>query len=483
MSQTPRVRFAPSPTGELHLGGARTALFNYLFAKQNSGKFYLRIEDTDEIRSKDEYVDQICNSLRWLGLHWDGPLLYQSRRKDKYREVIKHLLSEKKAYRCFCTKEDLAAARIKAEEEGGFYGYSGKCLKLSDLDIKRKLNAVEPYCVRLQVPDEGKTCFDDAVYGRIEVENQEIDDFIIQRTDGSATYNFTVVIDDSDMEITQVIRGEDHLTNTSKQLQVYKALNKRIPAFAHLPMILGPDGKRLSKRHGAIGVQYYREWGYPAESLVNFLALLGWNPGDERELFTLHDLIHEFSLNRVVKKPAVFDEHKFKWMSGQHMMKIPAKYLLERIYELDPEWKQEVVPDYLLAIIEVQKKRMKTLNEIMNLSDYFFTDPENYDQKAVSKRWKDKDVNILLEKFLQKLKGMEEWSAGQLEKSLRDLAEDEGISPGKLIHPTRLALTGVPHGPSLFILMEMLGEESCFRRLRTALDKLPLSKREISQDE
>jgi glutamyl-tRNA synthetase len=318
------------------------------------------------------------------------------------------------------------------------------------------------------------------VYGTIEVDNKEIDDFIIQRTDGSATYNFVVVIDDSDMDITHVIRGEDHLTNTLKQIAVYEALSRNIPKFAHLPMILSSEGKRLSKRHGAVGVQTYREKGYLPEALVNFLSLLGWNPGDEQEIFSLEELVQEFSLSRIVKKAAVFDDQKFEWMSGQHLMKTSANDLLERIRKLDPEWKSNTIPDYLLAIVEVQQQRVKTIVDIMTQSDYFIEDPKNYDQKTSGKRWKDESVNTLMEKFLISLKSVEEWSEEAIEKSLRNLAESEELSPGKIIHPTRLALTGVPVGPSLYLLMEMLGEEICFRRIQAALNRLPLFEGEDS---
>jgi glutamyl-tRNA synthetase len=480
MNKTIRVRFAPSPTGELHLGGARTALFNYLFAKQNGGKFCLRIEDTDKARSKDKYVDQICDSLRWMGLHWDGPLMFQSRRKEEYRTAVKQLLNEERAYRCFCSTEELAEERTNAEKEGSFYGYSGKCSQLSDSEIKGKLNSAEPFCIRLKVSNSDNTSFVDEVYGTIEVDNKEIDDFIIQRTDGSATYNFVVVIDDSDMDITHVIRGEDHLTNTLKQIAVYEALSRNIPKFVHLPMILSSEGKRLSKRHGAVGVQTYREKGYLPEALVNFLSLLGWNPGDEQEIFSLEELVQEFSLSRIVKKAAVFDDQKFEWMSGQHLMKTSANDLLERIRKLDPEWKSNTIPDYLLAIVEVQQQRVKTIVDIMTQSDYFIEDPKNYDQKTSGKRWKDESVNTLMEKFLISLKSVEEWSEEAIEKSLRNLAESEELSPGKIIHPTRLALTGVPVGPSLYLLMEMLGEEICFRRIQAALNRLPLFEGEDS---
>ena len=478
MTKTPKVRFAPSPTGELHLGGARTALFNYLFAKKHGGQFYLRIEDTDEMRSSSKYVEQICDSLRWMGLNWDGPIVYQSRRKEAYGERVNELISAGKAYHCFCTKEQLSAERQKAVEAGETYWYAGACRNLSRDEVKRKMNADEPFCVRIAVP-AGQTSFSDRVYGEIEVDNKEIDDFIIQRTDGTPIYNFTVVVDDSDMEITHVIRGEDHLTNTPKQLIIYEALNGQIPQFAHVPMILGSDGKRLSKRHGAKGVQEYQTMGYLTEALLNYLALLGWSPGDEREIFTAEELMKEFSVARIVKKPAVFDEQKLTWVSGQHMMGNSPQTLLERIHALNPDWRKEVEKERLLKIVDIQKGRVKTLVEIMERSIFFFDDPELYDRKASKQWWKYRTVNELLQVYVDQLKTLEEWNESELEEALRGVADEKELSPGKLIHPTRLALTGAPHGPSLFLLMEMIGKETCLRRLAAALERLPLKDEEV----
>ncbi|MDP6836283.1 MAG: glutamate--tRNA ligase [Candidatus Marinimicrobia bacterium] len=472
MKKTPKVRFAPSPTGQLHLGGARTALFNYLFARKHSGQFYLRIEDTDEQRSKQEFVDQICASLRWMGLEWDGPIVYQSGRKEVYQERALKLLSNGMAYHCFCTKEQLSAERQEAVEAGETYKYSGVCRDLSQDEVKAKMNAAEPFCVRVAVP-EGKTNFSDRVYGEIEVDNREIDDFIIQRTNGTPTYNFTVVVDDSDMEVTHVIRGEDHLTNTPKQLIIYQALDRQAPQFAHVPMILGPDGRRLSKRHDAKGVHEYQFLGYLAEALANYLALLGWSHGDEREIFTVEELVKEFSVARIVKKAAVFDEQKLTWVSGQHMMGNIPETLLERIHTLNPDWRTEVAKETLLNIVDIQKGRVKTLVEIMENSDFFFDDPERYDRKTSNKRWKDRTVNELVEFYVTQLESLQEWNESTLEEVLKTVTDEKGLSPGKLIHPARLALTGVPHGPSLFLLMEMIGKETCLRRLAAALERLP----------
>ena len=280
-----KVRFAPSPTGELHIGGARTALFNYLFAKHHNGKFFLRVEDTDRERSKDEFTDQICESLNWLGLHWDGEILFQSNRIKEYQSAIQTLLSGGNAYRCFCSKDLLEKSRAE-----GVYQYPRTCRNLNENEIRKHLNSGENYVIRIKIP-EGQTSYNDIIYGHVTVNNSEIDDFIIARSDGSPTYNLVVVVDDHSMGITHVIRGEDHISNTSKQIQIYKALGFDIPVFAHLPMILGPDKKRLSKRHGAPGVQQFKNDGYLPDALLNYLVLLGWNPDSEQEIFILDEMM------------------------------------------------------------------------------------------------------------------------------------------------------------------------------------------------
>jgi len=472
-NKKPRVRFAPSPTGQLHLGGARTALFNWLFAKKYDGKFLLRIEDTDKLRSKKEFTDQICDSLKWLGLDWDEEIVFQSSRTKIYKNAIKILLETGKAYRCFCSKEKIAEERNQAEKAGGGYFYSETCRNLDKKEIQNNIENKIPFSVRIAIP-EGHTEFEDKIYGNIRVNNKEIDDFIIARTDGSPVYNLVVAIDDSDMRITHIIRGEDHISNTPKQLIIYKALNLSIPEFAHLPMILGPDKKRLSKRHGATGVQEYHDNGYLSDALVNYLSLLGWNPGTEQEIFNPDDLINQFSIERVQKKSAVFDERKLQWVSSQHIMKKSSSEILDSIWTYDSLWRRSEDINYVLKVIDLMKERAKSLRDMQNITSLFFEDPQEYDEKTIRKNWKDNSVNVLMTKFNQSLKYIELWETEYIEIALRNLTEHEEISAGKLIHPTRLALSGTGSGPSLFDMMELLGKVACLRRLQKAINVLPL---------
>lgn len=474
MSKTPILRFAPSPTGELHLGGARTALFNYLFTKKQKGKFFIRIEDTDQQRSKSKYVDQILYSLRWLGIDWDEPIVYQSRRLDQYQKAIQKLVKEGVAYRCFCTVEDLAFEREQAQKSKKLYRYSGKCKHLSNDELKLRLNRAEPFCVRILIPI-GKTKFNDAVYGPIQVDHKEIDDFIIQRTDSTPTYNFTVVLDDLDMRINWVIRGEDHLANTPKQIIVYNALDSKPPNFCHLPMILGPNGQRLSKRDSATGVQEYRNSGVIPGGLLNYLALLGWSPGEDKEIFKFEELIDEFSIDKVVKKGAVFDEKKLNWVCGQHLSNKKSNELLLDMRELYGEWNEKENENYILDVIDIVKARVKSLTELEYFSNYFFNDPIDFDEKVVRKRWKDSEVNDLMNRYWEKLHELLIWDSESIEEHLRNFAESEGISAGKLIHPIRIGISGQGVGPSLFDLMALLGRERVLRRINYAIDNLPLS--------
>lgn len=473
-----RVRFAPSPTGQLHLGGARTALFNWLFARKHGGIFLLRIEDTDKQRSKQEFTDQICESIKWLGLDWDEEIVFQSSRTKLYKNAIEKLLDERKAYRCFCSKEKIAEERKQTEVSGGGYYYSGTCRNLDDRVVQENIKNDIHFSVRISVP-EGYTEFNDKIYGNIRVNNKEIDDFIIARTDGSPVYNLVVAIDDNDMNITHIIRGEDHISNTPKQLMIYKALQLPIPEFAHLPMILGPDKKRLSKRHGATGVQEYKDRGYLPEALTNYLALLGWNPGTEQELYfsnkndmtsaRLEKLIADFSLDRIQKKSAVFDEKKLEWINKQHIQK---KYTAELYFDIKSLYNDWILRQknnrYLFQVIDLMKERVNNINDFVTKTEYFFNDPTEYEEKAVRKRWKDNSVNDLIAKFEKLLDKIKLWDAEQIEIILRKLAESENISAGKIIHPTRLALSGIGSGPSLFAMMELLGKEICLRRLQKA---------------
>ena len=451
------VRFAPSPTGELHLGGARTALFNWLYANHTGGKFFLRIEDTDKERSKQEYVDQICESMKWLGLDWDGPLVFQSQREKDYHNAVQKILKEGNAYRCFCSKDKLDEERKAADKERRIYRYGQTCQNMESAEEMDRLNRGESFTVRLKVPD-GETSYTDHIYGPITVENSEIDDFIIARSDGSPTFNFVCVLDDNAMGITHVIRGEDHVPNTPKQIIIYRLFGFQEPEFAHLPMILGPDKKRLSKRHGAPGVQQFRDEGYLPDALINYLGLLGWNPDTEQEIFSREDLVELFDISQVQKKGAVFDEKKLHWVSGQHLFRLSNDEVLQHMEEVFPDWGSGADENYLLEVISSLKERVRSLSELKSLSSFYFEDPDTYEEKASRKRWKDESVNQSVAAYLSSLEGIHDWSEDKLELALRQTAEKLDLSSGKLIHPVRLALTGIGFGPSLFELMQILGK-------------------------
>ncbi|MDP6338986.1 MAG: glutamate--tRNA ligase [Candidatus Marinimicrobia bacterium] len=462
-----KVRFAPSPTGELHIGGVRTALFNWLFAKNQGGKFYLRIEDTDAERSKEKYIDQILESLEWLGLHWDQPLFYQSQRLDDYKSRSKDLLNTGRVYRCFCTKDDLQSAR-----DAGHYIYPGTCRNLTDDAIKVRLNQGQNFTFRFRVL-EGETIYKDLIYGQIHVDHKELDDFIVVRSDGSPTYNYVNVIDDHDMGITHVIRGEDHVSNTPKQILIYKALGYDEPTFAHLPMILGHDKKRLSKRHGAPGVQNFRDEGYLPESLINYLALLGWNPGTEEEILSPNELIEKFDLAQVQKKGAVWDEKKLHWVSGQHVMNKSTGFLLDAIREIHPDWGKGSDISFLISILELLKVRAKSLTEFIRQSEYFFYAPKEYDRAGLKKWWKNESVNERITAFLEHMDKVPNWRKEDLETSFKSFAESIEMGLGKIIMPVRMAVCGSPNGPSIFDILELLGRDTTIGRIETALEKLP----------
>ena len=460
------VRFAPSPTGELHLGGARTALFNFLFAKHNKGKFFLRIEDTDAKRSKDIYTNQILDSLSWLGLNWDEPLIYQSNRFDDYKNHIKPLLSSGQLYHCFCSKNDLKDLKDK-----GHYKYPGTCRDLDPDYIKSRLNQGINFTYRVRIP-EGNTKYEDMIYGPIEVNHKELDDFIVIRSNGTPTYNFTAVIDDHYMKITHVIRGEDHVSNTPKQIILYKALGFNVPEFAHLPMILGPDGKRLSKRHGAAGVQTFREEGYLPESLTNYLSLLGWNSGREEELFSLDELIQNFDLFKVQKKGAIWDEKKLHWISGQHIMKTGTDHIIDKLRSNDPDWGKGSSISYLISIIELLKVRAKSLSEFISQSDYFFSAP-SYDEKVLQKAWNDDSVNNIILLLMDKLSSLDSWQKEDLQENFKSFIKKHDLGLGEIIMPIRLAVCGTLNGPAVYDILELLGKDETLKRINAALKELP----------
>ena len=463
----PRVRFAPSPTGQLHIGGARTALFNYLFARNQDGQFLVRIEDTDRERSKQEHTDQICDSLEWLGLSWDEELVFQSIRTERYQDVVDNLLKQGKAYRCFASRDDLERIR----KETGSYQYPGIWRDRSEKEIKTKLSKGTPFTIRLRSPEAGKTTVEDVIYGNIQVANSEVDDFILVRSDGSPVYNLVVAVDDHDMNISHVIRGEDHVSNTPKQILIYQALNWHIPKFAHLPMILGSDGKRLSKRHSATGVQSYRDEGYQPEALLNYLSLLGWNPGTEEEVMHLDELTAKFRLDQVHKKSAVFDQKKLNWISGQHLVGQTNQDILTGIRNIQPQWGQSKNNDYCSGVIELIKPRSKSLVELIEQSEYFFKDPEEYNRETAKTIWKD-EAGIILESLRDKLNELSSWESAAIEAEFKNIMNDNDLALGKIMKPVRFAICGTVNGPALYAVMALLGRDSCIYRLDRAVKSL-----------
>ncbi|MCB2205450.1 glutamate--tRNA ligase [bacterium] len=463
------VRFAPSPTGYLHVGGARTAIFNWLFARSAGGRFLLRIEDTDRQRSSEEMTREILGGLHWLGVEWDEEPVLQSTRAERHREECLRLLAENRAYWCYCSSEDLDAKRAAAEAAGGAFLYDGHCRHLTPEERAEKEASGTPKVLRFHVPD-GRTVFNDIVHDETSFSNEEIDDFVLLRSDGSPTYMVAVVVDDHDMGITHVLRGDDHLSNTPKQVMLYHALDYETPQFGHLPLILGGDKKRLSKRHGATSVGEFQQRGYLPEAMFNFLALLGWSPGDDREVLSREELVEAFDIRRVLKKSSVFDEEKLMWMNGQHIRLLNDRELLDRILRHRPDSLDDVAREDFTPIVPLMKERMALLPDFFTNGMYFYRDPEEYDEAGVSKRWK-ADTPATLTSLLPKLEECA-FTAAALEELIRAHAEELEMGAGKLIHPIRLALTGSTASPSLFDMMEVLGRETCLRRLHRALEQI-----------
>jgi glutamyl-tRNA synthetase len=478
MADAPRVRFAPSPTGYLHVGGARTALFNWLFARGTGGTFVLRIEDTDRERSSDEMTQAILDGMRWLGLDWDEGPHHQADGFDRHRADCLRLLAEGKAYRCFCTAEELKARREAAEGRQEEFRYDRGCLALDAAEAERRAGAGEAYTIRFRVP-EGATEWDDVVHGHTRFRNEDIEDFIILRSDGTPIYNLAVVSDDVEMRITHVIRGDDHLSNTPKQILLYRALGAEVPTFAHVPMILGPDGKRLSKRHGATAVGEYAGQGILPTAMVNFLALLGWNPGDDEEVMLPADLVARFTLERINKKSAVFDTDKLLWMNGRHLSLTPsgdllalvAPELLAQGLVTEPELEER--SDWLRGLVELLKTRVRTVGELADQLRTYLAPELEYEADAVAKHWKDgAAVAGRLEAVRGALAELESWEPEAVEAALRSVAEAEGVGFGKVVHPLRLALTGASASPGIDAVVVAMGRDLVSRRLGAATERL-----------
>jgi glutamyl-tRNA synthetase len=464
-SNTPRVRFAPSPTGSLHVGGARTALYNQLFARHEKGTFILRIEDTDVERSREELSAQILSAMEWLGLGYDEGPFYQSRRYDLYREAAERLLREGKAYRAFETPEELERERKAAEAAGRAYRYSGAGRHVPPDESERRARAGERHVVRLRMPDE-TIVVEDLVRGRVEFPAEALDDFVLVRSDGHPLYHFSVCVDDVDMRITHVIRGDDHLANTPKHVALFRALGAPIPAFAHLGMILGTDRKKLSKRHGAAAVEEWRDAGILPEALDNFLALLGWAPGGDREILSREEMEKEFTLERVGASPSVFDPEKLLWMNQQYIARMPAADLLAR----SRPYATNGMPseDVALKAIELHRPRVRTPIEMGRALSAYAADPVEYDADGLKKQVRP-ETGGLLEALARAYEALTDWTTASTEAALRATAESAGVSAGKLIHPVRLALTGVTVGAPLFDVVELLGKDTTLRRLRRFL--------------
>jgi len=467
-----RVRIAPSPTGYLHVGTAHTALYNWLFARKNGGKFILRIEDTDVERSTKEMVDVILDSLKWLGIDWDEGPYYQSERFNLYKEAAKKLEKEGFLYRCYCTKEEIEERKQKVIESGKAWKYDRHCLNLTEEQKAAYEREGRPYALRFKVP-EGMTTFNDGLHGEIRRDNKEIEDFVVVRSNGYPTYNFAVVVDDSSMGITHVMRGEDHISNTPKQILLYKALNLKVPEFIHLPLILAEDKSKLSKRKGTVAVTDYRDMGYLPDAFVNFLALLGWSPSTDKEIFSREELINLFDIKHLSKRGAVFDHKKLLWINSEYIRSMDA----EKLYDyVKPLWDKAGF-DYsvfshedLLRLIDLIKERARLLTDFVDSASYFFKDVEEYDEKGVNKHFLNEYAEDNLKLLYEKLSEIDSFEPDVTENVYRKIVEETGMKAGKLIHPTRLALTGKTIGPSLFHLMEFVGKERTLARIEKALE-------------
>ena len=473
----PRLRFAPSPTGYLHVGGARTALFNWLYARKHGGQMLLRIEDTDKARSTDESTRAIFEGLEWLGLRWDEAVVHQGANLERHRDDATRLLANGAAYRCFCTQDELAKRREAAEANKEAFRYDRRCDRLGASEIERRLAEQTPFTVRFRVPD-GTTRWDDLVHDAITFPNKDIEDFIVLRTDGTPIYNLAVVSDDIAMAITLVMRGDDHISNTPKQIMLYRALGAELPQFAHLPMIHGMDGKKLSKRHGATAVGDYQHLGILPSAMVNFLALLGWAPGNDIEIMTVPEMIELFDPKGLQKKAAIFDTKKLEWMNGQHLQLLAVDDLVARVTPalvaagLTTPAELAARHDWYLSLLDLLRVRARTVDDIVSQSVPYFRDAIDYDADAVAKQWKDRASTMLILRGVRDaLAPLPGWDAAPMEEALRMLAEQIGLGEkaGKIFQPLRVALTGHSASPGIFDVLLLLGRDRSLARIDAAL--------------
>lgn len=458
-----RTRFAPSPTGYLHVGGARTALYSWLYARHHQGEFVLRIEDTDLERSTQAATDAILEGMDWLGLHWEHGPFYQTKRFDRYNEVIDHMIEQGLAYRCYCSKERLEKLREQQEANKEKPRYDGTCLQSNSHTPN------QPHVVRFKNPKTGSVIFEDAVRGKIEISNSELDDLIIRRTDGSPTYNFCVVIDDWDMGITHVVRGEDHINNTPRQINILKALGAPIPTYAHVSMILGDDGQKLSKRHGAVSVMEYRNTGFLPEALRNYLVRLGWGHGDQ-EVFSTDEMIKLFDLTSVSRSASAFNTEKLLWLNHHYIRELPAEKVASYLeWHMQDQGINTANGPTLSDIVTMLAERCKTLKEMAQASRYFFEDFTEFDESAVKKHFKPETVNALA-LVLRKLTALSQWEAEPIHEAIQQTAADLAIGMGKVGMPLRVAVTGSGQSPSLDITLVGIGRERSLQRIQNAID-------------
>lgn len=472
-----RVRYAPSPTGFLHIGGLRTALYNYLFARHHNGKFILRVEDTDRARFVEGAVEDFLYMLDWAGIEIDegpnkdggyGPY-YQSQRLDLYEKHAKQLLDEGKAYRCFCSSERLDQMRKFQEKSKLPPKYDRTCLRLSQDEIQKKLEADESFTVRMKVPDDTTIRFTDLIRGEVEFSSFNVDDQVLVKSDGYPTYHLANVVDDHFMKISHVIRGEEWVSSTPKHVLLYQYFGWELPQFAHLPLLLNADRSKMSKRQGDVEARAYPPKGYLKEAVVNFIALLGWNPGDEREIFTMEELIKEFSIERIHKAGAIFNVEKLNWLNTMHIRRKSDEEIYDMLKsDLENHGYSDYPKQYVLRAIGLMKERINFVSELLTFSGYFFKDPETFDAEGIKKRWTP-DAKIRLAAIADRLEKLEMFTHDEIEKTFRSYSDEIKIKASELIHPVRLAISGMTLGPGLFDLIAVLDQQTVIRRIRHAV--------------
>ena len=479
-----RVRFAPSPTGYLHIGGARTALFNWLYARHYNGSFILRIEDTDRMRSTPEAVKAILDGMKWLGLDWDegpekggeyGPY-FQTERLDLYREFVDKLLEIGAAYYCYCSAEELADRRKKQFADGKPAIYDRKCLNLSEAEKRQLEKEGKKPAIRLKMPDR-KIVVHDLIKGRMEFDSKLLSDFVIEKSDGIPTYNFAVVIDDILMDISLVMRGDDHISNTPKQIVIYQALDIAIPEFAHIPMIMGPDNTRLSKRHGATSVMEYQRMGFLPEAVLNYIAHLGWSSGTNQEIFSIKELIENFTLDKISNHSAIFDMEKLNWFNNEYLKRLSDEKYVEMLMPFLKDAGYIELPlseekeRWLRKVASLMKSRVRNFKQFLEYGDYFFIEDFTVEDNAV-KILEQNGVRDILERLVKRLKEIKDWKEENIESEVREMANQLNLKGKQIIHPTRVSLSGKTIGPGLFSLMEALGKEINIKRLEKTIHKL-----------